>query len=184
METKLINYISMLEEEIKRIKNERYSPNSVGDKEKYFRDHLQKYREEIKELKERVKERYSFKYVEELKAEVRSLKADIKHDQRVCENYDDDLIKEIEELKAEVKESKEQYHMLASSKSSHYPKEYKAEAEEYFHHNPQDEKLFFFMVGGSGVDEDGDVINTLNAGADAIAEYDNYDGNISGNTYD
>ena len=133
METKLINYISMLEEEIKRIKNEWYSPNSVGDKEKYFRDHLQKYREEIKELK--------------------------------AEN---DKLKE--------KNKRKDY--------SHYPKEYKREAEEYFEHNPHEEKLFFLMVGGSGCDEDGDVVDTLNVGCDAIAEYDNSNGNISGNTYD
>ena len=68
-------------------------------------------------------------------------------------------------------------HKAIKLNQSHYPKEYQAEADEWFEHNPQDEKLFFFMVGGSGVDEDGDVINTLNVGADAIAECDNYNDN-------
>ena len=87
---------------------------------------------------------------------------------------------EIKELKADVKRHEKQYHMMASS---HNPQEYKQEADEYFSHNPQDEKLFFFMVGGSGVDEDGDVINTLNVGVDCIAECDNYKGVISVETY-
>ena len=246
METKLINYISMLEEEIKRIKNEWYSPNSVGDKEKYFRDHLQKYRVEIKELKAEIKEDAdSFSTeVECLKAEYGGLQAEndklkaelvtandgindlndvfkdlqaesieqIKDNERLQAEKDalreqvedlmidlaqakklrdkfgverddnrkniDILKAEIKSLKADVKRHEKQYHILASSK------ELKAEADEYFSHNPKEEKLFFLMVGGSGCDEDGDVINTLNVGCDAIAEYDNYNGNISGNTYD
>ena len=131
METKLINYISMLEEEIKRIKNEWYSPNSVGDKEKYFRDHLQKYREEIKELKAELKDA---KYY-----------------------YSKEMIKKLQMEKEELKH--ELKHKAIKLNQSHYPKEYQAEADEWFEHNPQDEKLFFFMVGGSGVDEVGELIN-------------------------
>ena len=36
--------------------------------------------------------------------EIRELKADIRHDQKVCEDYDDALIKEINKLKAENKQ--------------------------------------------------------------------------------
>ena len=98
--------------------------------------------------------------IKDLKAEIKELKADIRHDTKVCEDYDDDLIKEIDELKADkgalydhnthlqadIKEKEKQYHLLASSKSSHYPKEYKAEAEEYFHHNPKAEEIAFYML--------------------------------------
>ena len=75
--------------------------------------------------------------------------------------------------------------MLASSKSlqSHYPKQYREEAEEYFNHNPNTEKLWFFMIGDSEVDEDGDVRRTLNVGADSIAECDNLSGDISVKVY-
>ena len=114
-----------------------------------------------------------------LQAEISQLKADIKHDADVCYDVDDKHIKIIDELKAEIKEKEKQYHMLASSKSSHYPKEYRQEAEEYFSHNPNGEKLFFFMVGDSEVDEDGDIRKTLNVGVDAIAECDNFNGDIS-----
>ena len=100
---------------------------------------------------------------DELQAEIRELKADIKHDGKVCEDYDDDLIKEIEELKAD--------------NVKHYPKEYKAEADEWFEYNPHDEKLFFFMVGSSEIDEDGDITRTLNVGCDTIAEIDNMEVN-------
>ena len=96
----------------------------------------------------------------------------------VLNRSNDKLQAENNELKAELK------HKAIKIHQDRIPKEYKAEADEWFEHNPQDEKLFFFMVGGSGVDEDGDVINTLNVGADAIAECDNFEGVISVETYD
>ena len=123
--------------------------------------------------------------IEELKAEISQLNADSKHDAKVCEDYDEGLREEVKELQAEVKEKEKQYHMLASSKSlqSHYPKQYREEAEEYFNHNPNTEKLWFFMIGDSEVDEDGDVRRTLNVGADSIAECDNLSGDISVKVY-
>ena len=146
--------------------------------------------------------------VEELKAEIKSLKADAKHDADVCYDLDDKHIKIIEELKAEldkaenfrqcmyndmdaeVRELKaenkrlyQEHKQCREDAVSHYPKEYKAEAGEYFSHNPHDEKLFFFMVGGCDVDEDGDVKNTLNVGVDCIAECDNNDGDVSVRKY-
>jgi len=128
---------------------------------------------------------------DELKAELSQLKADCIHDAKVCDDYDDDLIKECHELQAEndrLKATNESLNDALKTSgiaySSHYPKEYNQEADEYFEHNPKEEKLFFFMVGGSGVDEDGDVIDTLNVGVDAIAECDNFKGVISVETYD
>ena len=53
---KLVNYISILEGQIRRIKEEYYSPDAVRAKEKYFRDHNYSYRKEIKELKAQLKE--------------------------------------------------------------------------------------------------------------------------------
>ena len=110
---------------------------------------------------------------DELKAENERLKKGFGHGVLVELEQVDSLKEEVEELKAENDKLK---HELKH-------KEYQAEAEEWFEHNPQDEKLFFFMVGGSGVDEDGDVINTLNVGVDCIAECDNYKGVISVETY-
>ncbi len=87
------------------------------------------------------------------------------------------------DLKAENKRLYQDHKECRKMELGYNPQEYKQEADEWFEHNPQDEKLFFFMVGSSGVDEDGDVINTLNVGADAIAECDNYKGVISVETY-
>ena len=61
-----------------------------------------------------------------------------------------------------------------NNSNSHYPKEYKQEAEEYFHHNPNAEKLWFFMVGDSDVDEDGDIHADGGTTTDAVTVYDDY----------
>ena len=66
MNDKLINYISMLEEEIKRIKEEYYSPEQVRSKEKYFRDETWKYRVKIKELKDKL-ERQRSELIDEIR---------------------------------------------------------------------------------------------------------------------
>ena len=110
---------------------------------------------------------------DELKAENQELKL------LSCTDDCQDNVNSLIKLKAEIKEKEEQYHMLASSKTAHYPKEYKQEAEEYFHHNPHGEKCWFFMVGDSDVGEDGVVTMSLDVGVDAIAECDNYEGTIS-----
>ena len=47
---------------------------------------------------------------------------------------------EIKRLKAEVKRGEKQYHIMASSK------QYQAEAEEYFHHNPKVKEVYFYMI--------------------------------------
>ena len=93
MNDKLINYISMLEEEIKRIKEKYYSPESVGQKEKYFRDHNYKYRVEIKELKAEN---------ERLKAEIEELKREKNGISGTCIKRGAEII----ELKDELKQQK------------------------------------------------------------------------------
>ena len=67
--------------------------------------------------------------------EIKELKAEIKSYIKAREGR----INTIDDLKAEIKELKE-------NSKKQYPKEYKAEAEEYFHHNPQAEKVLFYML--------------------------------------
>ena len=127
------------------------------------------------------------KTIEELKAEISQLKADIKHDAKVCEDYDDGLLAEIKGLQVDnislFKRLNDANKQTIRERVKHYPKEYKAEARDYFNHNPNSEKLWFFMVGDSEVDEDGDVRKTFNVGVDAIAECDNFNGDISTEVY-
>ena len=99
--------------------------------------------------------------------ELRSKNAVAVADERIIKT----LEKEIRVLKADNDDLRKACKLLKDT--SHYPKEYKAEADEYFHHNPHCDKLFFFMIEGNEFDEDGDVTRTLNVGWDAIAEYDN-----------
>ena len=61
---------------------------------------------------------------------------------------------------------------LKEDNNKHHPKEYKAEADEYFEHNPHCDKLFFFMIEGNEFDQDGDYNGTLYVD-DCIAEIDN-----------
>ena len=77
---------------------------------------------------------------EKLKAELSQLKADNRHDAKVCEEYDDDLIKECKELQEENERLK------SNSLKNSSLKGYKAEAEDYFHHNPKAEKVTFYMI--------------------------------------
>jgi len=112
---------------------------------------------------------------EELKAEISQLKADIKHDAKVCENYDDGLLAEIKELKAEIKRYEKQYRMMASSK------EYQKEAEEYFNNNPQSKGVRFHMLDFDDYEyNDGEGMNGLSGeynrtlyAEDCVVEVDN-----------
>jgi hypothetical protein len=109
--------------------------------------------------------------------ELRSRNAVAVADERIIKT----LEKEIRVLKADNDDLRKGCKLLKDT--SHYPKEYKAEADEYFSHNPNAEKLWFFMVGDSEVDEDGDIRTTLNIGVDAIAECDNFNGDVSVEVY-
>ena len=77
--------------------------------------------------------RINRKKYEKLQAENKELKL------LSCTDDCQDNVNSLIKLKAEIKEKEEQYHMLASSNTSHYPKEYREEAEMYFHHNPNSE---------------------------------------------
>ena len=121
--------------------------------------------------------------IREYKAEVEELKAELDKAENFRQCMYNDMDAEVRELKAENKRLYQEHKQCREDAVSHYPKEYKAEAGEYFSHNPHDEKLFFFMVGGCDVDEDGDVKNTLNVGVDCIAECDNNDGDVSVRKY-
>ena len=64
-----------------------------------------------------------------------------------------------------------------------YPKELKNDAEEYFHHNPQDEKIWYMLITKDDLDEDGVLDAHKDVGVDAVAEFDNYQGKISGDVF-
>ena len=118
-----------------------------------------------------------------MKAEIKSLKADIRHDAKVCDDYDDDLIKECKELQADNDRLKEDLkHKAHKVNTKHYPKEYVQEANEYFEHNDKCTKLLFFMIDSNEFewDEDNDGMNGMNGefsgtlyADDCIAEIDN-----------
>ena len=123
--------------------------------------------EEIKKLKADIKHfkdiaNEDFKMIDDdrdkLQAENQELKLLSCTDD--CQDNVNSLIKlqeEIKELKAELVAEKKQYHMMASSK------EYQAEAEEYFHHNPKCKSLLFFMIGSNEFtfDEENDMMNGI-----------------------
>ena len=87
----------------------------------------------------------------ELKAEIRQLKADITHDAKVCYDVDDEHIKIVDELQTENEKLRGKYALMKSL--TKYPKEYKAEADEYFHHNPKAKSVSFYMLDDCEVDE-------------------------------
>ena len=90
-------------------------------------------KEDNKKLKAEIDKEKEFAI--ETSIENDKLKAEIKSYIKAREGR----INTIDDLKAEIKELKE-------NSKKQYPKEYKAEAEEYFHHNPQAEKVLFYML--------------------------------------
>ena len=165
--------------------------------------------QEAEEIAEGNKE--YFEQVMELKAdnkrlqdELQAVNDDYNNDHKVHDEYADGLLEEIKELKTqnerlndyssinglydEVKELQADNEELKNKLSNYncgckYPKELQADAEEYFENNPHETKVFYFLVGGSGCEEDGDVKGSLNCECDAVAEFDNYDGIVSGEVY-
>ena len=61
---------------------------------------------------------------------------------------------------------------ILKERVKHYPKEYKDEARDYFHHNPQCKKLLFFMIDGNNFDDDG-CYNAYLLDDECIAKIDN-----------
>ena len=169
------------------LKGEQVNTDALCNEINESREH---YEEEIAELKaenERLNialKSYQLEN-ESLQDQLKECVSDYDNDIKASYELDDTHSEIIKRLEAELKESKEQYHMLASSRTSHYPKEYKAEADEYFHHNPQCKKLLFFILDGNDFDwdEDNDGCNGMNGeynsilfADDCIAEFDNNEG--------
>ena len=135
---------------------------------------------EVRELKAENK-KLQANYIK-LEDKYNKLNSDYKNDIDASYQLDDKHVDIIKDLERKIKEHEKQYNMLASSKLSHYPKEYQAEASEYFHHNPSCKKLLFFIVGDTEIswDEDNDGMNGMNGEVsrtiyadECIAEIDN-----------
>ena len=157
------NYVNMLERENDDLKSETLP--------------LIKEVEELKAENKTLKQNNHYKKnltieIEELKDKLQAVNDDYNNDHKVHNEYEDGLLKEIEELKAEVKRGEEQYHMLASSKSKGIPKEYKAEAEEYFEHNNHCQEVMFFMLDNTLFDDNDDFDDFINKD-DAICVINN-----------
>ena len=89
----------------------------------------------------------------------------------------DGLYDEVKELQADNEELKAELDK-ANNNNMRYSslKEYKAEAEEYFHHNPKCKSLLFFMIGNDEFGVDGDWNGCYNGtlySDDCIIEIDN-----------
>ena len=92
--------------------------------------------------------------IKRLQDKLQAVNDDYNNDHKVHNDYADGLLEEVEELKAENKrlndvitlqnadiiQADKQYHLMASSK------QYQAEAEEYFHHNPKVKEVYFYMI--------------------------------------
>ena len=91
-------------------------------------------------LKAEIKdEKYYSKEIEKkLKAEIKKLEL------LSCSDDCQDNVNALIKLQAENKDLRKGCKLLKDT--SHYPKEYKSEAEEYFHHVPEAKEVYFFML--------------------------------------
>jgi len=96
--------------------------------------------------------------------ELRSKNAVAVADERIIKT----LEKEIRVLKADNDDLRKGCKLLKDT--SHYPKEYKAEADEYFNHNPQSNKVWFFMFDERCMEH---IDNLCISEDDAICSIDN-----------
>ena len=76
----------------------------------------------------------------------------------------------ISKLQAEIKDLRKGCKLLKDT--SHYPKEYKAEAEEYFEHNDHCKEVMFFMLDDTLFDDNDDFDDFINKD-DAICVINN-----------
>ena len=102
--------------------------------------------------------------------ELRSRNAVAVADERIIKT----LEKEIRVLKADNDDLRKGCKLLKDT--SHYPKEYKAEADEYFNHNPQSNKVWFFMFDERCMEH---IDNLCISEDDAICSIDNERSNLS-----
>ena len=106
-------------------------------------------KDEVKELKAEIKR---------LKDKLQAVNDDYNNDTKVHNEYADGLLSEIKELKADNKRLYQEHKECREDSVKHYPKEYKAEASEYFHHNPQADKVIFYMLDNNEGCIDYDVL--------------------------
>ena len=97
-------------------------------------------------------------------SELRSRNAVAVADERIIKT----LEKEIRVLKADNDDLRKGCKLLKDT--SHYPKEYKAEADEYFNHNPKANKVWFFMFDERCMEH---IDNLCISEDDAICSIDN-----------
>ena len=108
-----------------------------------------------------------------LQDKLQEVNNDYNNDHKVHNDYADGLLAEIKELKAENEELKHELkHKAIKIHQDRIPKEYQAEASEYFHHNPHCKKLLFFMIEGNEFDNDG-CYDACLLDDDCIAEVEN-----------
>ena len=100
------------------------------------------------------------KLINELKAEI--IKLEVHVDKYGAIAYD--------ELQAENKDLRKACKLLKDA--SHYPKEYKAEAEEYFEHNNHCQEVMFFMLDNTLFNDNDDFDDFINKD-DAICVINN-----------
>ena len=109
-------------------------------------DKLQKENKQLETIKNDFYDELYYDEWKVLKEENRQLKKDIKHDSKVNEDYEDELIKENKRLKELVNNSVTN-------------KDLTSEANDYFHHNPNSKCVGFFMLDDKDIKrgEDGDL---------------------------
>ena len=81
---------------------------------------------------------------ESLQDQLKECVSDYDNDIKASYELDDTHIEIIKRLEAEIKDLRKGCKLLKDT--SHYPKEYKAEADEYFHHVPEAKEVYFFML--------------------------------------
>ena len=129
---------------------------------------------EVKRLKAEDEE--SMGWIEQYKAEIKSLKADAKHDADVCYDLDDKHIKIIDELKADNKKAREYIvHVEKENDTLKYANTM-FHAKEWFDNNSKCNKVYVFVLDADGVNDDGWI-------ADSHAVVSVNDGNCVG-SYD
>ena len=197
-ENKLYEYhIKQKDKEIEELKAENYH-DEIKDLHKE-RDDLFKENKRLKAENERLKKGFGhgvlveLEQVDSLKDEIESLKKEnesLQDQLKECvSDYDNDikasyelddlkaendgLLEESNLLKAEIKDLRKGCKLLKDT--SHYPKEYKAEAEEYFEHNDHCKEVMFFMLDDTLFDDNDDFDDFINKD-DAICVINNTEG--------
>ena len=84
--------------------------------------------------------------IKELQAEIRQLKADAKHDAKVCEDYDDGLRDEIKSLQAVNNRLMEQVSSNRGNSSSTHTHTISGEIRDYMNHNDKCKEVRLYIL--------------------------------------